>query len=147
VPLWNENGIPAWQTDYAHPCSTIYDTLVEQAKQYLVTVSIASILGTACYTFAANRLHRRRFLTTSFLLLMLLFLISGSVVSNPQRQNTFPYPATRLDLFGKVSASISSVRHSKQCAKSASPTAATDPNTTNLRYCSTSEWLTRRPPR
>ncbi|KKY32317.1 putative phosphate transporter [Diaporthe ampelina] len=79
IPLWNEYGIPAWQTDYARPCSTIYDTLLDQAKQYLFTVSIASIAGTACYTFAANRLHRRHFLTASFLLLMVLFLITGGV--------------------------------------------------------------------
>ncbi|KAK2611044.1 hypothetical protein N8I77_004426 [Diaporthe amygdali] len=79
LPLWNEYGIPAWQTDYAKPCSTIYDTLLDQAKQYLLTVSIASIAGTACYTFAANRLHRRNFLTVSFLLLMVLFLITGGV--------------------------------------------------------------------
>ncbi|KAK7739540.1 hypothetical protein SLS63_001886 [Diaporthe eres] len=80
IPLWNEYGIPAWQTDYANPCSTIYDTLLDQAKQYLLTVSIASIAGTACYTFAANRLHRRHFLTASFLLLMVLFLITGGVI-------------------------------------------------------------------
>lgn len=101
IPLWNLNGIPAWQTDYAHPCSTIYDTLIEQAKQYLVTVSIASILGTACYTFAANRLHRRRFLTASFLLLMILFLITGGVVSNEEGKNTFLYCARRHILLGE----------------------------------------------
>lgn len=92
LPIWNEYGIPAWQTDYANPCSTIYDTLLDQAKQYLLTVSIASIAGTACYTFAANRLHRRRFLTASFLLLMVLFLITGGVVSNTQQH----WPASCL---------------------------------------------------
>lgn len=79
IPTWNRTGIPAWQTDHTSPCSTVYDTLLEQAKQYLLTVSIASIAGSACCTLFINRLHRRRFLTTSFLLLMVLFIITGAV--------------------------------------------------------------------
>lgn len=79
LPGWAITGLPAWQTDYGHPCNTIYDTLLEQAKQYLLTVSIASIAGSACFIFAANRLPRRQFLTVSFLLLMVLFVITGGV--------------------------------------------------------------------
>lgn len=79
LPLWKQTGIPSWQTDYSLPCNTVYDTLLEQAKQYLLTVSIASIAGSACCTFFINRLHRRHFLTASFLLLGVLFLITGGV--------------------------------------------------------------------
>lgn len=79
MPTWNQTGIPSWQTDYSHPCNTVYDTLLEQAKQYLLTVSIASIAGSACCTFFINRIHRRHFLTASFLLLGALFLITGGV--------------------------------------------------------------------
>lgn len=79
IPIWAETSFPAWQTDYTQPCYTVYDTLLEQGKQYLLTVSIASIAGSACCTFFINRLHRRHFLTASFLLLMVLFLITGGV--------------------------------------------------------------------
>lgn len=143
IPLWNEFGIPAWQTDYANPCSTIYDTLLDQAKQYLVTVSIASIAGTACYTFAANRLHRRQFLTASFLLLMVLFLITGGVVSNFQRYSLLSVlPKGLIWLAKKSSISI----NPSQYTKPACQTAAVDTNDTNLRYRSTMASLTRLPP-
>lgn len=71
--------MPIWQTDATKPCNTVYDILLEQAKQYLLTVSIASIAGSGCCTFFINRLHRRHFLTTSFLLLGVLFIITGAV--------------------------------------------------------------------
>lgn len=71
--------MPSWQTDVSHPCDTIYDTLMEQGKQYLLTVSIASIAGGLCCTAFVDRLHRRHFLTWSFLLLMVLFIITGGV--------------------------------------------------------------------
>lgn len=79
LPSWNRTGMPSWQTDVSHPCDTIYDTLMEQGKQYLLTVSIASIAGSLCCTAFINRLHRRHFLTWSFLLLMVLFGITGGV--------------------------------------------------------------------
>lgn len=79
LPMWKEHGLPSWQTDFWHPCNTIYDTLLEQAKQYLLTVSIASIAGSACFVFAVNRLPRRQWLTVSFLLLAVLFVITGGV--------------------------------------------------------------------
>lgn len=79
LPAWSITGMPSWQTDASHPCDTIYDTLMEQGKQYLLTVSIASIAGSAACTLFINRLHRRHFLTWSFLLLMVLFLITGGV--------------------------------------------------------------------
>lgn len=44
-----------------------------------MTVSIASILGSGFCTVFVNRLHRRHFMTASFLLLMALFVITGAV--------------------------------------------------------------------
>lgn len=79
VQGWNVTGLPTWQTDATHPCNTIYDTLLEQSKQYLLTVSIASIAGSACFIFAANRIPRRQWLTTSFIVLTILFLVTGGV--------------------------------------------------------------------
>lgn len=79
VPVWATTGLPSWQTDPTQPCDTIYDTLLGQAKQYLLTVSIASIAGSACFIFAANRIHRRRWLITSFLVMTGLFSITGGV--------------------------------------------------------------------
>lgn len=46
VPTWTD-ALPVWQTDYTEPCNTIYDVLLTQAKHYLLTVSIGSILGYA----------------------------------------------------------------------------------------------------
>ncbi|KAK4158195.1 major facilitator superfamily domain-containing protein [Chaetomidium leptoderma] len=78
VPSWLD-GVPNWQTDRTQPCNTIYQTIIEQTKQYLLTVSLASIAGSACFIIFANRIHRRRWLTTSFLVLTLLFLVTGGV--------------------------------------------------------------------
>lgn len=80
IPSWAASRhYPAWQTDPTQPCSTIYTLLLDQAKQYLLTVSLASIAGSACFIFAANRFKRREWLTTSFLLLALMFLVTGGV--------------------------------------------------------------------
>ncbi|KAK4192645.1 putative inorganic phosphate transporter [Podospora australis] len=80
VPSWIDNGgLPMWQTDATQPCNTIYETLIQQTKQYLLTVSLASIAGSACFIVFANRIPRRQWLTTSFLVLMVLFLVTGGV--------------------------------------------------------------------
>ncbi|CCF38408.1 phosphate transporter [Colletotrichum higginsianum] len=77
--IWSQTGLPVWQTDATLPCNTIYDVLLEQAKQYLLTVSIASIAGSACFVMAANRIPRRLWLTVSFFVLAILFVITGCV--------------------------------------------------------------------
>ncbi|KAK3995433.1 putative inorganic phosphate transporter [Cladorrhinum sp. PSN332] len=79
VPNWKKDGLPTWQTDATQPCNTIYETLIQQTKQYLLTVSLASIAGSACFVYFANRLPRRQWLTSSFLILMILFLVTGGV--------------------------------------------------------------------
>ncbi|OAA53757.1 Major facilitator superfamily domain, general substrate transporter [Niveomyces insectorum RCEF 264] len=80
LPQWQAQGqLPIWQTDASIPCNTIYDVLIQQAKQYLLTVSLASISGSACFIFAANRLRRRQWLTTSFIVLFFLFIVTGAV--------------------------------------------------------------------
>ncbi|KAK4162088.1 putative inorganic phosphate transporter [Cladorrhinum sp. PSN259] len=79
VPKWKTDGLPTWQTDVTQPCNTIYETLIQQTKQYLLTVSLASIAGSACFVYFANRIPRRQWLTTSFLVLMILFLVTGGV--------------------------------------------------------------------
>jgi PHS family inorganic phosphate transporter-like MFS transporter len=80
VPAWAEDGrLPVWQTDATHPCNTIYDVLIEQTKQYLLTVSLASISGSVCFVIFANRIPRRQWLTSSFLVLTVVFMITGGV--------------------------------------------------------------------
>ncbi|KAG6026618.1 hypothetical protein E4U41_001227 [Claviceps citrina] len=79
VPQWRTTGIPVWQTDVLHPCATIYDVLIQQTKQYLLTVSIASIAGSACFVLFANRLPRRHWLTASFLILAVFLVLTGGV--------------------------------------------------------------------
>ncbi|EAQ90823.1 hypothetical protein CHGG_02758 [Chaetomium globosum CBS 148.51] len=76
---WQKGGLPTWQTDRTKPCNTIYETIIEQTKQYLLTVSLASIAGSACFIFFANRIRRREWLTSSFLILTVLFLVTGGV--------------------------------------------------------------------
>lgn len=68
-----------WVTDKSTPCNTIYDVLLEQAKQYLLTVSLSSIAGSACYIALSNRLPRKQWLTISFLVLSVLFIITGGI--------------------------------------------------------------------
>ncbi|KAI6754308.1 hypothetical protein HG530_012822 [Fusarium avenaceum] len=79
VPDWATDGLPVWSTDATHPCNTIYDVLIEQTKQYLLTVSLASIAGSACFVIFANRIPRRQWLTASFLVLACFFVITGCV--------------------------------------------------------------------
>ncbi|KAK4128338.1 MFS general substrate transporter [Parathielavia appendiculata] len=79
VQSWATDGLPTWQTDRTRPCNTIFETIIDQTKQYLLTVSLASIAGSACFIFFANRIHRRRWLTTSFIILTVLFLVTGGV--------------------------------------------------------------------
>ncbi|KAF4971156.1 hypothetical protein FZEAL_9910 [Fusarium zealandicum] len=79
VPGWAKDGLPVWSTDATHPCNTIYDVLIEQTKQYLLTVSIASIAGSGCFVMFANRIPRRLWLTCSFLVLAAFFVITGCV--------------------------------------------------------------------
>ncbi|KAK4197464.1 putative inorganic phosphate transporter [Triangularia verruculosa] len=83
VPSWAPSnggkGLPTWQTNATKPCNTIYETLIEQTKQYLFTVSLASIAGSACFVVFANRIKRRQWLTASFGILTVLFLVTGGV--------------------------------------------------------------------
>ncbi|KAG6286900.1 hypothetical protein E4U09_006470 [Claviceps aff. purpurea] len=90
VPQWQVMGIPAWQTDVLHPCATIYHVLIVQAKQYLLTVSIASLAGSICFIVFANRLPRRHWLTASFLILAVFLLITGGVYYTVRRTATAP---------------------------------------------------------
>ncbi|KAG5967016.1 hypothetical protein E4U58_002341 [Claviceps cyperi] len=92
VPQWQVTGIPTWQTDVLHPCATIYHVLIVQAKQYLLTVSIASLAGSICFIVFANRLPRRHWLTASFLILAVFLLITGGVYYTVRR--TAAAPAT-----------------------------------------------------
>ncbi|KAI4600160.1 hypothetical protein KJ359_001262 [Pestalotiopsis sp. 9143b] len=89
LPCWNSTlpdgnstvsswqTFPNWATDQTMPCNTIYEVLLEQAKQYLLTVSISSIAGSVCFIYFVNRLPRRQWLTASFITLAVLFVISG----------------------------------------------------------------------
>ena len=80
MPRWRDAGaLPSWATDATNPCQTISEVLVEQAQQYLLTVSASSIAGSAAFIWFADRLPRRRWLTTSFLVLAFLFIAAGAV--------------------------------------------------------------------
>lgn len=92
LPGWQQNNPPVWQTDVLHPCATIYDVLITQTKQYLLTVSLASISGSVCFILFANRLPRRQWLTASFLILAVLLIITGGVYYAVHR--TAAAPAT-----------------------------------------------------
>ncbi|KAK3906202.1 major facilitator superfamily domain-containing protein [Staphylotrichum tortipilum] len=79
IPGWKTDGVPTWQTDPTQPCNTIYENIIIQTKQYLLTVSLPSIAGSACFIYFANRIPRRQWLTSSFLILTCLFLVTGGV--------------------------------------------------------------------
>ncbi|KAL7930874.1 major facilitator superfamily domain-containing protein [Trichoderma chlorosporum] len=90
VPGWVTTGLPAWQTDRTEPCNTIYDVLIQQTKQYILTVSLASIAGSACFIFFANRIPRKRWLTISFFVLAILFIITGGVYYGVHQESAAP---------------------------------------------------------
>ena len=79
VPGWSESGRPSWATDATKPCQSITEVLIEQAQQYLLTVSISSIAGSVCFIYFADRLPRRLWLAVSFLVLAVLFMATGCV--------------------------------------------------------------------
>ena len=79
MPGWSQNGLPSWATDATKPCQSVTEVLIEQAQQYLLTVSASSIAGSACFICFANRLPRRQWLATSFLVLSVLFMATGGV--------------------------------------------------------------------
>ncbi|EHK16425.1 uncharacterized protein TRIVIDRAFT_40830 [Trichoderma virens Gv29-8] len=90
VPSWVTQGLPAWQTDKTEPCNTIYDVLIQQTKQYILTVSLASIAGSCCFIFFANRIPRKRWLTISFFVLAILFIITGGVYYGVHQESAAP---------------------------------------------------------
>ncbi|KAK8137771.1 phosphate transporter [Apiospora sp. TS-2023a] len=98
VPTWVELGIPVWQTDHTQPCNTLYDVLLEQAKQYLLTVSLSSIAGSTCFIFFANRLSRKNWLTVSFLILAVLFIITGGVYYGVAHTQYYPATVTMISI-------------------------------------------------
>lgn len=90
VPQWAIDGLPVWSTDATHPCNTIYDVLIEQTKQYLLTVSLASIAGSACFVMFSNRIPRRQWLTASFLVLAGFFVVTGCVYYGVHQKDGAP---------------------------------------------------------
>ncbi|KAK0622653.1 major facilitator superfamily domain-containing protein [Immersiella caudata] len=96
VPGWID-GLPIWQTDRTRPCDTIYDVLLQQAKQYLITVSIGSLLGCICFVIFVNKIPRRQFLTSSFIFLTALFTVTGGVYYGVHHG---PYAPTTAVLVG-----------------------------------------------
>jgi MFS transporter, PHS family, inorganic phosphate transporter len=106
LPCWNSTLVggnstvsgwstfPNWTTDQTMPCNTIYEVLLEQAKQYLLTVSISSIAGSVCFICFADRLPRKQWLTVSFLVLACLFIITGCVYYGVAFTNGAPATVT-----------------------------------------------------
>ncbi|RSL46899.1 hypothetical protein CEP53_010144 [Fusarium sp. AF-6] len=90
VPQWAIDGLPVWSTDATHPCNTIYDVLIEQTKQYLLTVSLASIAGSACFVLFSHRIPRRQWLTASFLVLAGFFVVTGCVYYGVHQKDGAP---------------------------------------------------------
>ena len=90
VPSWAVSGLPPWSTDANQPCFTIYEVLVEQAKHYLLTVSLASIAGGAFFIACCNYIPRRAFLTTSFVALGFMFIVTGGVFYGVYRTEAAP---------------------------------------------------------
>ncbi|KAF2468446.1 phosphate transporter [Lindgomyces ingoldianus] len=82
----NPPAVPSWNTDPTLNATilenkgrqaTIYDVLYENARKSMLTVSIASVMGSLLFIYAVNYLPRRQWLTTSFLALAILFIITG----------------------------------------------------------------------
>ena len=68
---------PGWSSDPGQSNVTIYDTLVQDAKQSAITVSIGSVVGSLVLLKAIDYLPRKNFLAWSFIVLATLLAITG----------------------------------------------------------------------
>ncbi|KAH8747617.1 phosphate transporter [Diaporthe sp. PMI_573] len=78
IPGWS-NGLPVWQTNSNNPCMTIYDVLIHQFRRYIATASAGSLLGGLCSIIVVNRIRRRSFLTLSFGITSIMFLVTWAI--------------------------------------------------------------------
>jgi PHS family inorganic phosphate transporter-like MFS transporter len=71
--------LPDFENPY-DPGTNIYRELFDNARQYVITVSIGSMLGSIFLLFFINYWSRRRFLIASFAILSGLFLATGVIL-------------------------------------------------------------------
>lgn len=69
--------IPSWAADARQAQGTIYNALYENAKRSMLTVSIASILGSLLMIKLIDYIPRKKILTWSFLWLAVLLAATG----------------------------------------------------------------------
>ncbi|KAE8448804.1 hypothetical protein EG329_008806 [Mollisiaceae sp. DMI_Dod_QoI] len=71
--------LPDWQNPF-DPGTNFYGENFDDARQYVITVSIGSMLGSILLIVFINRQSRRRLLIQSFAVLSILFLATGIVL-------------------------------------------------------------------
>jgi MFS transporter, PHS family, inorganic phosphate transporter len=82
--LWTSNSresietVPSWNPDATEPGSSIVRALEENAKYNVLTVGIASIIGSLLLILIIDYVPRKQFLTLTFLILAPLFWITGA---------------------------------------------------------------------
>ena len=71
-------GVPDWNPDVNVPNATIYEVLVQDAKQSALTISIGSVVGSLVLLKAIDYVPRKTFLGWSFIALAALLLVTGA---------------------------------------------------------------------
>jgi PHS family inorganic phosphate transporter-like MFS transporter len=74
-----------WDTDSWKSNITIHDMIQENSIRSILIVSIASLVGSLCAIVVINRFRRKSILVTTFLVLSLLFAISGGTLIGTYR--------------------------------------------------------------
>lgn len=70
-----------WQNPYVVNGKQIYNVLFENAKQYIITISTGSILGSVALILLIDKIPRIKWLIGSFIILALFFMITAATLS------------------------------------------------------------------
>lgn len=78
-----------WQNPF-DPSANMYYELFDNARQYIITISIGSMLGSIALIISINKFRRNRWLAGSFLALALFFIITAATLSTVEFQPAHP---------------------------------------------------------
>jgi PHS family inorganic phosphate transporter-like MFS transporter len=76
-PTFSNETVPDWQNPF-DPNTNIYHELFDSAKQYILTISCGSLVGSVLVLYYINNIPRKMWLVYSFLILALLFAVLGA---------------------------------------------------------------------
>ncbi|KAH8806115.1 major facilitator superfamily domain-containing protein [Xylogone sp. PMI_703] len=76
---FSNSTFPDWENPF-NPNTNMYHELFDNAFKYTITVSIGSILGSVVLILVINRLKRKLLLVRTFIILFILFAVTGATL-------------------------------------------------------------------